>query len=870
MRQRNGWTSRGLNRVPASVWASGFLAALLAVSGCEPEVSRDNPWDPSSDAYVDADGDQYPEVADCDDADAAVNPGVAELCNQKDDNCDGTSDEGLTLSNYYADDDDDGYGFGAATERCEGLPGEVTVNGDCNDRDEDIYPGAEEICDGEDQDCDGDVDDGLPEFTWYVDGDGDGYGAGLPEYGCDLPNDVVTTNGDCDDTDPAINPDAREICNGEDENCNGQIDDGISVGVFYVDGDGDGYGDPATEMTSCKRSNYVSNDLDCDDENDQINPAAQEVCDGVDNNCDSGGQIDEGFAVTTWYSDVDADGYGSSVEVARSCSQPDNSSARTGDCNDDDASVNPGASEVCDGQDNNCNSRIDEGLVFTTYYQDADADGHGTDAATLDDCVQPEGYVLSADDCNDADDSIHPDAQERFNATDDDCDGETDEHIPAASQSQGQLSISGSLPLYGMKVFSGKTDGTEPIVMGVLSDGSQYEGVAVWSNYSEGGQNAPHTVLGADQSGTPVAFTPFNLDDDAFLDYAVAVYDESTSATSLHLYLGSDVLAADATALAPTVFSIASLNASVDALASADTDGDGVDELIVGCASCTSVTGDAMGLILGIAPQYSVVTEPILTAVERFSIRDFDQNQVGRELAVTADGSLAVASDWNETLWAMSLQELSATDQALSDLVTVVLVPNLAPTEPGLSSLGTELMLVPDMNNDGEEELIYSAETMDQAGAVGVVYSPALLDGKYELETESIYFLGVVDSQHIGNVLTAAGDVDLDGISDFFIGSVIQNASAAVLTQSVESVLIRGGQYRSSTTLSAARIASFLSSDGTGLGIATAGTAQMNGAGGVDVIYAAPGFAENDVTGLIGVLNSPYESVASRRSNGAP
>jgi outer membrane protein assembly factor BamB len=154
-------------------------------------------------------------------------------------------------------------------------------------------PGAApaEVCNGIDDNCNGQIDEGVGS-TWYTDADGDGYGTGTGVQACTQPPNTSTQGGDCNDSNSAINPSATETCNGVDDNCNGQIDEGVTT-TFYQDNDGDGYGNSSMAQSCSAPPGYVAQGGDCNDANNAVNPGATEVCDGADNNCN--GFIDEGF-----------------------------------------------------------------------------------------------------------------------------------------------------------------------------------------------------------------------------------------------------------------------------------------------------------------------------------------------------------------------------------------------------------------------------------------------------------------------------------------------------------------------------------------------------------------------------------------------
>ncbi|MBI1226061.1 MAG: choice-of-anchor D domain-containing protein, partial [Bacteroidetes bacterium] len=156
--------------------------------------------------------------------------------------------------------------------------------------------------------------------TWYQDADGDGFGnAVVSQIAGSQPMGYVANDDDCDDSDFNVNPTATETCNGVDDNCDSQIDEGLGS-TWYADSDGDSYGDPLVSQVSCSQpTGYVADNTDCDDADFNINPLATEVCNGVDDNCD--GNIDEGLG-TTWYADADGDSYGDPLVSQVSCSQP--------------------------------------------------------------------------------------------------------------------------------------------------------------------------------------------------------------------------------------------------------------------------------------------------------------------------------------------------------------------------------------------------------------------------------------------------------------------------------------------------------------------------------------------------------------------
>ena len=231
---------------------------------------------------------------------------------------------------------------------------------------------------------------------------------------------------DCDDADATIHPDAPEVCDGVDQDCDGDVDEDVQL-TFYADTDGDGYGDVAAPLLACEApSGWVTDATDCDDTAVDVHPTADERCNGLDDDCD--GRTDDPTAVDapTWYADLDGDGFGDAETPTVACAAPEGYLADDTDCDDADADVSPAGIEVCNLVDDNCDGGVDEGVELT-FYADVDGDGHGTSTPTVSACEAPAGYSADADDCDDSTAAVSPDAAEGCDGIDDDCDGTVDE-----------------------------------------------------------------------------------------------------------------------------------------------------------------------------------------------------------------------------------------------------------------------------------------------------------------------------------------------------------------------------------------------------------------------------------------------------------
>jgi len=215
--------------------------------------------------------------------------------------------------------------------------------------------------------------------------------------------DLLDTDAaDDDGTDLPTNAGGAEDCaDGIDNNGDSLVDCADPQCLSVCDADGDG------------SINQGMGGDDCDDANAAVHPGAVEICDDLDNDCDT--LIDDedddlDVSSSAWYADFDLDGYGNDNLVVYQCEAPPGDTVQVGgDCDDADPSLNPGAPEICDGVDNNCDLLVDDAdpaldpAGATTYYIDADADGYGDPLVSVVACSQPFGYVDNGLDCDDND-----------------------------------------------------------------------------------------------------------------------------------------------------------------------------------------------------------------------------------------------------------------------------------------------------------------------------------------------------------------------------------------------------------------------------------------------------------------------------------
>ena len=795
---------------------------------------------PSTDES-DNDGDGFFVCAnDCDDTDAASNPGAAEVCDDAnaDEDCDGSTDDGDSSAtgqaDWFRDSDSDGYGSPeTVSSQCDEPAGFVDNSEDCDDGDDAVNP----------------------DTIWYADADEDGWGDDLDWLAqCTQPEGYVVDAGDCLDTDPDVHPEAAESCNDIDDDCDDLVDADDpdvdpSEAVWYRDRDSDGYGDEAATITTCTTgAGYVHTVGDCDDYAATVSPSAPEVCDYQDNDCD--GYVDDTdldvSGMSTWYDDVDGDGFGDAADTRFACFAPSHYVSDATDCDDGDGAVNPDAEEVCDGVDNDCDSDVDDAdpsvSAGVATYTDGDGDGFGDSGTATTACSPPVSNVYVAGDCDDAQMSAYPGAPEVwYDGIDGDCDGGCDFDQDGDGDDADGYD--------GGDCDDGDPD-VNPEAAEVCRDGvdNNCDGSAnSCANASRSLAEADAKYTGEedyDQAGGCVSAAG-DVNGDGFDDILIgapASGDGGVEAGAAYLVLGGT---------APTSLGLASAAAEYTGgegdfagyglAAAGDVNGDGYGDILVGSPVNDGTSPGAASLILGGA----------VPATTSLSMADAEYIGVGGDAAgrsmsaagdVNSDGfdDILVGALGNdaEGAWTgaayLVLGEATPASASLSSAIA-----RYSGTTAG-ESAGISVAGGGDIDGDGYVDLLVGAygnnENGEYAGAAYLVLgngspsstSLAYADAKYS---------GVSEYDMAGLSVAVAGDVNADGYADVLIGAKGNDDGGS---QAGAAYLVLGGVVPASVVLSAAdaEYTGEASSDEAGWPVAPAG--DVDGDGYSDVLVGAP------------------------------
>jgi hypothetical protein len=700
------------------------MLLLLATLACR---TKDDPIDT---AIPDADLDGVPWNEDCDDNDPDV---------------------GLPTA-WYADADGDGFGAGVEVWNCNAPSGTVDNGDDCDDNDAAIYPLApEEDCtDPVDYNCDGSVG--------YADADGDGYAA------CE----------ECNDAERAVNPSATEVCDEVDNDCDGEVDvNAVDADTFYTDADADGFGDPDAPVLGCSQpEGAVDDDEDCDDTLASVNPDADELCNDIDDDCDGDIDIDATDA-PVWYADADGDSYGNAAFSYTECDQPGGTVDNADDCDDGEALAWTGATESCDEVDNDCNGTVDEG-VTTTFYGDGDQDGYGDDTVTTEACSQPAYYATVGGDCDDTDADYSPGATEGCDGEDYNCDGAMDND--ADVDGYPDVSCGGD--------DCDDTDNTvNPAATEVCEDGidNDCDGTsgscgwdgesvvtdadAIFQGEASGDRAAGYGVGGADFNG------------DGYSDLAIgALFHDANGSDSGVVYIVEGPVTGTL-GLGSADYELAG-EGSADrfgrSIVTADTDGDGYDDLVVSATHDDDGGSNAGAVWLFRGP----LTSMNATDADAKFIGEASTDIVGDIDAADFDGDgyddFLIAAQYNDAGGANAGAVYIVTGTTTGDLdlssATAKFVGEAAGDEAG-----SALRSAGDTDGDGNVDALVGARFNDNgasnAGSVYLLLGPAT--GTIDLSNADTTLEAKHASDYVGGDISVSGTGDLndDGYDDIMVGA---------------------------------------------------------------------------------------------------
>ena len=574
------------------------------------------------------------------------------------------------------------------------------------------------------------------------------------------------------------------------------IDTGGLSDTCYLDADGDGFGD-SSATGDCDASGYVADGGDCDDADASVNPDAEEVCDGVDNDCS--GQIDGADATDAlaWHVDTDGDGYGSKDDVVYDCEEVSGLLADASDCNDSDASVNPDGVEVCfDGIDTNCDGADNDG-VCTLSLADADVvlTGEGTDDRA--------GYAIaSAGDMNsDGYDDVLVGA--RLN---DDAGADAGATylvygpLTSMSLSAADVTIEGAAAgdYAGISVSGGQDydgDGNLDILIGAQNvyDGSSAQTGAAYVVFGpatdmdlSSADVALYGEAAGDEAGRNVAFVG-DVDADGYADVLVGARSNSTagsgSGAAYLVYGASTGGALDGVGV--SLQGAASQDAAGYWLAAAgDVDADGLADVWVNAYRADSGSDTNLGATYLLSGGGALSG---LGAGDTLSLTDADAIVWGETAKDQAGSAVSSAGDVDGDgyvdvlIGAQHRDPGGVTDAgvayllrgALSGTVSVSSAQASFVGEATLDYAGRALAPLGDINDDGFGDFLIGAKTNDDggtdAGAAYLILGP--VTGQLSLADADGRFVGSVADGQAGTEVAYGGDTNGDGETDFLIGA---------------------------------------------------------------------------------------------------
>jgi hypothetical protein len=718
-------------------------AALLSATGCPTSTVTDD-----DDSSPDQDGDGWTlQDGDCDDAEATVFPGAEEICDGLDNDCDGV------IPDDEIDDDGDGF------DECAG--------GDCDDTDATTYPGATELCDAIDNDCDCVIPDDE------IDDDGDGFDE--------------CAGGDCDDADATTYPGATELCDAIDNDC-----DGVVPGD-EIDDDGDGFDE-------CSGG-------DCDDAIATTYPGAEELCNGVDDDCNSSVPADE--------DDQDGDG-------ARVCH---------GDCDDDDPDLNLDDVDgdgftTCDGDCDDADASLEvadaDGDGFTT----CDGDCDDTDAVLNLADQDGDGLDSCSGDCDDTHATVLPGLEEICDGLDNDCDVSTDEGVDDDGD--------------GFSECDGDCDDDEPLLAPDVED-----------LVGDGFDDNCDGIDGTDEDGDGYAADWSGGDDcdDSDLDVWPGYTGWETEGVDANCdgVFGMMLSHSDVAFLGEG----ADHRSGISVDSAGDVNNDGLDDVLIGAYGVGGYWSYGPGRIYIVFGRYSgwqIGTTMSLNLADVAIDGAANGDRIGYKVAgvgdVNGDGYDDVATSARgfdpggtgrvHVLFGRAMGWPSSMAAANVNLVSEDFGP--------FNYEGVTVKPAGDINADGYDDVLVGHYMYGDTGRTYIIF------GRTSGWADNLALADVtLDGEYTGDcsgyTLDSAGDINGDGIDDLIIGSPCADEAGA---DSGKLHLLFGRLGTWPSDLSAADVSMLGEAGEDWSGYQVAGVGDVNGDGLDDVITAAPG---NDEAG---------------------